>query len=118
MNYFNEGNKLYSEKEFKKAIECYKHSIDLNENIACSYYNIGVCYIKLKCFDNAITMLKKSLSFQKESKYYFNLAYCYAMKHETNKALIYFNIAWALDSSDVDCEKAIKLILNKNKKAL
>ena len=40
------------------------------------------------------------------------------MKQESNKALIYFNLAWALDSSDLDCEKAIKLILSKNKKAL
>ena len=71
-----------------------------------------------ECMLSAIKMIKKSLEFQKESKYYFNLAYCYAMKQESNKALIYFNLAWALDSSDLDCEKAIKLILSKNKKAL
>lgn len=118
MNHFNEGNKFYTEKQFHKAINSYKLSIDSNENVPCSYYNIGVCYIKLKDFDCAIEMIKKSLSLQKESKYYFNLAYCYAMKQETNKALLYFNLAWSLDSSDSDCEKAIKLLLSKNKKAL
>ena len=111
MNHFNEGNKLYTEKQFQKAIDSYKLSIASNSNVPCSYYNIGVCYIKLRDFDSAIKMIKKSLEFQKESKYYFNLAYCYAMKQESNKALIYFNLAWALDSSDLDCEKAIKLIL-------
>ena len=35
-----------------------------------------------------------------------------------NKALIYFNRAWALDASDKDCEKAINLLISKNKKAL
>ena len=40
------------------------------------------------------------------------------MKEEIKKALIYFNIAWSLDSSDTDCEKAINLIMSKNKKAL
>lgn len=118
MNYFTEANKYYNEKNYTKAIELYESAIDNNENIACSYYNSGVCFIKLKNFDKAIEMIKTALNMQKESKYYFNLAYCYAMKEEVKKALIYFNMAWSLDSSDIDCEKAIKLILSKNKKVL
>ena len=118
MNFFNEGNKYYNMKDYEKAIEFYKISIENNDNTACSYYNSGVCLIKLKEFDKAIDMIKKALNLQQESKYYFNLAYCYAMKEEVKKALIYFNMAWSLDSSDSDCEKAIKLILSKNKKAL
>lgn len=117
MNYFNEANNLYNSKEYMKAIELYRKSIDTDENKACSYYNAGVCFIKLKDFNAAIDMIKSALSLQKESKYFFNLAYCYAMKEDTNKALIYFNRAWALDSSDKDCEKAINLII-ANKKAL
>lgn len=118
MNYFNEGNKYYNLKEYKKAIEYYTMAIENNESTTCSYYNCGVCYIKLKDFDSAITMIKEALAMQQESKYFFNLAYCYAMKEEIKKALIYFNIAWSLDSSDTDCEKAINLIMSKNKKAL
>ena len=105
MSYFNEGNKYYNNKNYTKAIENYIESIEIGENESCAYYNAGVCYIKLK-------------DLQKESKYYFNLAYCYAMLENTNKALIYFNRAWALDASDKDCEKAINLIMSKNKKAL
>ena len=118
MNFFNEGNKHYNLKDYEKAIDLYKLSIENNENIACSYYNCGVCFIKLKEFDKAMEMIKKALTMQQESKYYFNLAYCYAMKEDVKKALIYFNMAWSLDSSDTDCEKAIKLILSKSKKAL
>ena len=38
------------------------------------------------------------------------------MLENINKALIYFNRAWALDASDKDCEKAINLLISKNKK--
>lgn len=116
MNNFNEGNNLYNSKEYSKALTYYKKAIVSGENTACSYYNAGVCFIKLKDFDNAIDMIKNALSIHKESKYFFNLAYCYAMKEDTNKALIYFNMAWSLDSNDIDCEKAINLIMSKNKK--
>ncbi|MEG0295961.1 MAG: tetratricopeptide repeat protein [Clostridium sp.] len=118
MNYFNEGNKLYNTKQYDKAIDLYKKSIDLNENEACSYYNAGVCFLKLKDYDNAIDMIKKAIRLQCESKYFFNLAYCYAMKEDTNKALVYFNLAWSIDEYDEECEKAINLILSKLKKAL
>lgn len=117
MNYFNEGNKHYNQKDFKKAIEFYNAAIKNDENSICSYYNSGVCYIKLKNFDSAILMIEQAISMQKESKYFFNLAYCYAMKEEVKKALIYFNMAWSLDNSDTDCEKAINLIMDKKKKA-
>lgn len=118
MSYFADGNKYYNQKEYEKAIDLYNKSIGTGENEACAYYNAGVCFIKLKDFNSAIKMIKKALSIQKESKYYFNLAYCYAMQEESNKALLYFNRAWSLDSSDKDCEKAINLLIAKNKKAL
>lgn len=113
MSFFNEGNKLYNTQDYKRAIDCYKKAIEIKDNEACSYYNSGVCFIKLREYDNAITMIKKALQLHKESKYYFNLGYCYAMKEDTNKALINFNIAWALNNEDTDCEKAIKLITSR-----
>ena len=119
MSFFSDGNRYYNIKEYSKAIELYVKSIENGENEGCSYYNAGVCFIKLKDFNSAIEMLKKALSIQKDSKYYFNLAYCYAMNEDKNKALIYFNRAWSLDSTDKDCEKAIDLLISKkNKKAL
>lgn len=118
MDFFNEANKYYNIKLFDKALELYEKAIENNQNITCSYYNSGVCYIKLRNFDMAIDMIKKALELQKESKYFFNLAYCYSMKEDMKKALIYFNVAWSLDHSDSDCENAINLIITKNKKAL
>ncbi|MGL4571444.1 MAG: tetratricopeptide repeat protein [Clostridium sp.] len=115
MNYFSEANKLYNTKEYEKAIEYYKKAAESDENQACSYYNSGVCFIKLKNFDEAICMLKRAITLQRDSKYFFNLGYCYAMKDLNNKALIYFNMSWSLNNKDKDCEKAINLILSKKK---
>jgi tetratricopeptide (TPR) repeat protein len=118
MSDFIQGNNYYNKKDYKKAITSYKKAIENGESTTCSYYNLGVCYIKLKEYDLAIPFLRKAIELQKESKYFFNLAYCYAMKNEIKKALINFNIAWSLDNNDEDCEKAINLITSKNKKAL
>lgn len=113
MDFFNEGNKLYNNQNYEKAIDYYKKSVKKNENEACSYYNAGVCFIKLKDYDNAILMLTKAISIQRDSKYFFNIGYCYAMKDQCDKALVNFNIAWALNNDDYDCEKAISLITNR-----
>lgn len=113
MNYFNEGNKLYNIQDYNRAIDCYKKSAMQNQNEACSYYNAGVCFIKLKDYNNAITMLNKAIKLQRESKYIFNLGYCYAMKECPDKALRLFNLAWSIDSNDTDCEKAVNLLISK-----
>lgn len=37
MQSFNEGNKYYNLKDYEKAIDLYKKSIENNENTACSH---------------------------------------------------------------------------------
>ncbi|MGL5243592.1 MAG: tetratricopeptide repeat protein [Sarcina sp.] len=115
MNYFSKGNELYNTKNYSEALDCYERAIENSECEYHSYYNAGVCYIKLKNYDKAIKMITKALELNKDSKYFFNLAYCYSMINDEKKALIYFNLAWALDHNDTDCEKAIKLITSKIK---
>lgn len=116
MSYFKQANDLYNSKEYKKAIVMYKKAADKNENEIISIYNTAVCYIKLKNYTDAVNCLKLAILMKKESKYYFNLAYCYAMLNNKPKALTNFNLAWALDNNDTDCEKAIDLILANYKK--
>ena len=113
MSYFSEGNKSYNKKEYEKAIDCYKKSVSEKENEACSLYNLGVCFIKLKNYKSAILMLQKAIELQRESKYYFNLGYCYAMLNVTDKALLNFNVSWALNNNDFDCERAISMLTTK-----
>ncbi|MBM7870003.1 tetratricopeptide (TPR) repeat protein [Clostridium pascui] len=116
MNYFQEANDYYNLKEYKKAISLYQKSILVKENEAASLYNSAVCFIKLKDYNNAIPLLKSAVNLKRDSKYFFNLGYCYAMLKDNKKALIYFNTAWALDNEDKDCEKAINIIMKKYRK--
>jgi Putative Zn-dependent protease, contains TPR repeats len=116
MNYFNKANELYNTKDYKKAIELYKKSIEIKENEAAAYYNAAVCFIKLNEFEKAIPLLKNAINIKIDSRYFFNLGYCYAMTNDNKKALVYFNTSWSLDNSDNDCEKAINLIMNSYKK--
>ncbi len=64
----------------------------------------------------AIEMITKALELYQDSKYFFNLAYCYSMINNNSKALRYFNLAWALDNADIDCEKSYKFNFIKNLK--
>ncbi|KAJ49330.1 tetratricopeptide (TPR) repeat protein [Clostridium tetanomorphum] len=116
MNYFQKANDYYNLKDYKKAISLYQKSIQAKENEAASLYNSAVCFIKLKDYNQAIPLLKEAIYLKRESKYFFNLGYCYAMLKDNRKALIYFNTAWSLDNDDKDCEKAINLIVNNYKK--
>lgn len=118
MNYFKKGNELYTTKDYEKAIEMYNKCLEIHENEPACLYNSAVCFIKLKKYDKAIPLLEAAILKKRQSSYFFNLAYCYSMLNNNKKALIYFNIAWALDNSDKDCEKAISLILNNYKKEL
>jgi tetratricopeptide (TPR) repeat protein len=115
MCFFEKGNEFYNNKNYKDAITTYLKSAEIKENEAASLYNAAVCYIKLKEYEKAIPLLKKSLILKSDNKYFFNLAYCYSMLKDTKKALIYFNTAWALDNADNECEKAIKLIIKQYK---
>lgn len=112
MNYFVEANKSYINKEYEKAFKLYFLAADCKENEAQCFYNAAVCLIKLCHYEKAIALIKKALTKRQDSKYYFNLAYCYSSINNTGKALIYFNKAWALNNEDKDCEKAINILLN------
>jgi len=116
MNYFEKANDLYNTKDYEKAISMYQKAIKTKDNEAASLYNTAVCFIKLKQYEKAIPLLKTAILKRRESKYFFNLGYCFAMLNNNNKALIYFNTAWSIDNEDSDCEKAINLIIKNHKK--
>lgn len=115
MNYFEKGNMFYKNENYKEALDMYKKSAKNNINKPSSLYNSSVCLIKIKNYEDAIYFLKSAIMLKPESKYFFNLAYCYSMLNISSKALLYFNTAWALNPEDKDCEKAINLITNSYK---
>lgn len=111
MDNFKKANELYTQKDYLSALDYYKKAIELKENETVSLYNAAVCNIKLHNYKAAIPLLKNALLKNKDSRYYFNLAFCYAHLNDNKKALQYFNTSWAINNEDVDCEKAITLIL-------
>ncbi|MCM0647546.1 tetratricopeptide repeat protein [Clostridium swellfunianum] len=111
MSYFEKANESYNTQDYKRAISLYQKAVENKDNEAASMYNAAVCFIKLKQYEKALPLLKSALLQKRDSKYFFNLGYCYAMLKDNKKALIYFNTAWALDNNDKDCEKAIDLII-------
>lgn len=115
MNYFQKANDYYNSKDYHKAMALYKKSMTINKNEAACLYNTAVCLIKLKNYKDAIPLLKKSLFLKMDSKYLFNLGYCYIMLDDNKKALINFKAAWALNPEDTDCKKAISLIESRHK---
>jgi tetratricopeptide (TPR) repeat protein len=111
MSYFQKANDLYNTQDYKRAIVLYQKAVETKDNEAASLYNSAVCFIKLKQYEKAIPLLGSALLQKRESKYFFNLGYCYAMLKNNKKALVYFNTAWSIDNNDKDCEKAINLII-------
>lgn len=115
IDFFNEGTNYYTNKNYKKALEAYEKALSMDLNQPSSLYNCAVCHIKLRNYQDAIRYLKKAAILKNDSKYFFNIGYCYAMLNVSSKALYYFNLSWCLNSGDSDCEKAIKLILENRK---
>ncbi len=62
------GDRLFKENMFEKAIESYKDAIDFDTSNPILYNNIGVCYIRLKKYDLALTYLKKAINIQPNNK--------------------------------------------------
>lgn len=112
--YFEKANEFYRAKDYTKALSLYKKAIKENDNKPNSLYNAGVCYIKIKEYSDALELIKQALELgYQESKVYFNAGFCYTMLNDNKNAYLNFNIAWSLDNTDEDCEKAIKLTESK-----
>lgn len=60
-------------------------------------------------------MFNNVIFFKYESKYFFNLVYCYVMKECFDKVFCFFNIVWVIDFNDNDCEKVVNFVILKIK---
>lgn len=54
MSNFSKGNELYNTRNYSDAINYYKKALDNDECKCHSYYNAGVCYIKLKQYEKLL----------------------------------------------------------------
>ncbi|WP_250277456.1 tetratricopeptide repeat protein [[Clostridium] colinum] len=56
------GDRFFKENMFEKAIKSYKDALDFDVSNYILYNNIGICYIRLKQYDLALTYLKKAIN--------------------------------------------------------
>lgn len=108
---FERGNRLYNNGNYEQAINEYIESIDNYEKVEDCYYNMGVTYIKLKDYDEAIKCSKKAISFSKQSKYFYNLGCCYYNKKDYGSSMFNLIIAYELDDEDDDIKEAIDIVV-------
>ncbi len=94
-----EGNTLLKTGRYKEAIKSYeqilKDSSNLRSgNLARVYNSIGLCQFKKADFENALSNLRKSISYDNNySDPYNNLGDLYVAKKEFNKALFNYQKA-------------------------
>ena len=62
--WFEKGNELSEQRQFKEAAEAYEKSIGLNAKSPVAHYNLGIAYKNLKEYDNAVSAFKKTIELE------------------------------------------------------
>ena len=117
VDYFEVGNKYYENKDYKRAIDSFKKGIKLNRDKIENYYNMAVCYSKIKDYYSALHWYDIALNKYREHNkdFYniiFNMGFAYAMIDEIDKSLECYYKCKSI-KYDEDCERAIKLLENE-----
>ena len=87
----NKGYSHQKEKDYNKAIDCYKKAIDFNPNYACAYNDLGIVYFYLNQPEKAIEQFEKAIEI--DPNYlgaYTNLALTYENLGNNQKAIEYW----------------------------
>lgn len=88
--HYEEGRRFYEEKEFTKAIESYKSSLQI-EKKSGTYNELGMTYRTIKDSVNSINTFKEGIRSSANSwSLYFNLANTYAAVGDYENAKKYF----------------------------
>ena len=85
------GDRYFKANMFEKAIESYKDAIDFDVSNHILYNNVGICYIRLKQFNLALTYLKKSINISENEDVLFNIIEVLIEKEEFEEAKKYIN---------------------------
>ena len=56
------------QENFKKAVEFYRQSIEIDPKLENGYFNLAAMYAKLKQFDEAIAALKKLIELNPQAE--------------------------------------------------
>lgn len=99
-NYKEQGNEFLKYNDLDKAIECYKHAIELNPQFADAYFNLGKAYKFKKDYTAAIHAFEQAKKFNPNDYETITvLGETYKQNGLYQKALQNFNEAIQKDSS-------------------
>ena len=86
-HYFKNGTNNLDKNDFTEAVNDFKRVINIDQNSAYAYCNLGVAYIYMEKYDDAIRVLKFAQMRNKIIKeVYFNLALAYYELKKYNEA--------------------------------
>lgn len=87
--YVERGNLYIDLYELEKSVEDCKKAIDLDADMYYAYNNLGCALLKLRRVDEAIVPLEQVIAMDPDRDHlpYLNLAECYVLKGEYDKAV-------------------------------
>jgi S1-C subfamily serine protease len=101
--YFSQGMIYKNNKEFKKAAECFKQSIDLDPEFAPAYINNSLIYYEMGDFESQLNILEEaSNKVPDNAEILLYLAAAYEDTGEFEKALAEYKKAVKVKPSDKD----------------
>jgi tetratricopeptide (TPR) repeat protein len=62
--WFEKGNELSQQGQFKEAITAYQKSVEQNPKSPVAHYNLGIAYKNLQEFEKAVSAFKKTLELE------------------------------------------------------
>ncbi len=62
--WFEKGNELSQQGQFKEAIKAYQKSVEQNPKSPVAHYNLGIAYKNLQDFDKAVSAFKQTLKLE------------------------------------------------------
>lgn len=85
--YYNIGDIYLKSKNYEKAVEYLKKTIEAKKDFAYGYYNLGCAYLKLEEYDLARKSFEKAIKISpEEADYYYNLGYTHKKMGNTKRA--------------------------------
>jgi len=98
--YFAEGSEYLTLGEYKKAIEAFLKSTEIEPNNAEAYFNLGAAYVHLGKTEKAIEAFLKSIEIEpNNAEAYFNLGISYASLGMTDKEIVSYSEAIDINSN-------------------
>lgn len=100
---YKEGNEHFKNKNFPKAVDCWKAAIldqDVTDKVvAMCHYNIGTVLLKEGNYSNAIEYIVKAINYYDTPKamYYHNLGVSYTKLKNYKMALICYKRALSIE---------------------